>query len=144
MKRYCLVVPKDSKNCWEVVPANIDITDAFENQFIENKPSEFTYDGHTYNTVTYAIRKMSPREISNYYHKPLDKVTIDNRDSIYREWLEKNDTCENLGLVSFYVGEKKFFTIDREEFKTLVSVEKEKGSFNFNYRGNVFSVYHYC
>ena len=55
-----------------------------------------------------------------------------------------NDESERLGISSFKVGEKKYNTINREEFKLVVEEGKKQGKFNIEYLEMEFSVYHYC
>ena len=104
----------------------------------------FYYRGNPFLCQDFGVRELTEEEIIDLVLPKKKKVTTDRKLSEYEMWLELNDHNEHLGNEYFFVKGKKFYTVDREEFKTLLEEEKSRGKFSFEYRGNTFSVYHFC
>lgn len=144
MNRYCLIRPEIGNDCWEVMPNNQETVLLFKQQTGENKPKSFIYGGDEYESSDYSIRRMSLREVKKVAHLTSEKITTERRDNQYNEWLSENDKCELLRVKEFYLSGKKYYTVNRKEFKSLLTTEKDKGNFSFRYREQLFSVYHFC
>ena len=113
------------------------------NQIKEECPG-FFHAGHYFDCETYGIREMSEREIKLHVLPKQDLIHDNRKREEYEKWVLENDRCESLGINSFYIGETKFYTIDREEFKDIRNKSKLEGKRLFEYRGRMFSVYHFC
>ena len=144
MARYCLVIPKLSDECHEVMYPTPDSKKLYDLQNSRPKPSHFEYFGETYSFSDYIIRELTELEIKTLVHSPKIEDTVNRQNNEYLQWLSLNDECEKLGIKDFKIGEKKYHTINREEFKVIVEQEKKQGKFNIEYREKTFSVYHYC
>ena len=144
MVRYCIVTPELSDKCEEVIPVHIDGKELYDLQNQTPKPSNFLYDGTSYSFSEHIIRELTESELKDLIYLPKQEQTVNRQNEEYQKWLSLNDESERLGISSFKVGEKKYNTINREEFKLVVEEGKKQGKFNIEYREMEFSVYHYC
>ena len=102
------------------------------------------YDGNSYSFSKHIVRELTKSELKDLIHLHKQEQTVNRQNEEYQKWLSLNDESERLGISSFKVGEKKYNTINREEFKLVVEEGKKQGKFNIEYREMEFSVYHYC
>ncbi len=144
MVRYCIVIPSLSNKCEEVIPPHVDGKELYDLQNKSPKPYSFIYNGNTYEFSNHMIRELTDIELKTLIYLPKQELTVNRQSEEYQKWLSLNDEFEKLGIPSFKVGEKKYNTINREEFKLVVEQGKKLGKFNIEYRENIFSVYHYC
>ena len=144
MSRYCITIPELNDDCWEVIPTYVNGKELCDLQNKTPKPSKFIYDGKTYNFSEHIIRELTETELKDLTHLPKQEQTVNRQKEEYQKWLFLNDESERLGITSFKVGETKYNTINREEFKLVVEEGKKQGKFNIEYREMIFSVYHYC
>lgn len=135
IEQYCVYEKTLPNEVFEVIPSIAVVT--------EDCP-EFISMGTTFPCDKYGVRKMTEEEIKKYVLVPKNSEHIVRKDSEYSEWKKLNDLNESEGIKSFYINSKKFNTINREEFKKLAKEAKDSGKFTLEYRGETFSVYHYC
>lgn len=144
MVRYCIVTPELSNKCDEVIPVHVNGKELYDLQNKTPKPFNFLYDGKSYSFSEHIIRELTESDLKDLIHLPKQEVTVNRQNEEYQKWLSLNDESEMLGISSFKLGEKKYYTINREEFKLVVEQGKKQGKFNIEYREKIFSVYHYC
>lgn len=144
MVRYCIVIPELSNKCDEVIPVHINGKELYDLQNKSPKPFNFLYDGNSYSFSEHIIRELTESDLKDLIHLPKQELTVNRQNEEYQKWLSLNDESEMLGISSFKLGEKKYYTINREEFKLVVEQGKKQGKFNIEYREKIFSVYHYC
>lgn len=114
------------------------------NNTVKEECPGFYHAGHYFDCETYGIRKMSEREIKEYVLPKKDSIHESRKQKEYSLWLSENDKNEELGNESFFIGKTKFYTINREEFKLIKDKTISEGKRQFEYRGKMFSVYHFC
>lgn len=111
---------------------------------VEEECPVFYHMGNEFPCEDFGVRKLTKREIETLVLPTVDVNHTKRVNDEYTAWVKLNDENESLGNDYFYIGETKFYTINREEFKLLIESNKNEGKFLFTYRDRVFNVYHPC
>jgi len=134
IEQYCIYEKNLPNEVFEIIPSLVEVTE---------KCPFFVFSGNVFPCDTYGVRKMTEREIKKHVLVKPNENHTQRKNLEYTKWKEQNDLSDKNGEEYFYVNNKKFYTINREEFKTLVEKSKSEGKHNFEYRGRMFSVYHF-
>jgi hypothetical protein len=135
IKQFGIYQKTNPSIIFEVIRAGFNVIDS---------EKEFFSMGNWFSKDEYGYREMTEEEITNLVLLKDSESHHIRKNSEYELWKTENDKNNDLGNKSFYIGEKKFYTIDREEFKLLRDIAISEGKHIIEYRGRNFSPYHFC
>lgn len=135
IEQYGIYYKEDPSKIFEIIRAGNDVK--------EECPI-FYHMGNPFSCEDFGVRKLTKREIEELVLPTVDENHVERLNIEYSTWVKLNDENEELGNEYFYIGETKYYTINRVEFKELAESTKNQGKFLFTYRGREFSVYHFC
>lgn len=133
--QYGIYFKETPSKIFEVIRAGDEV--------IEDCPV-FYYKGSDFPCEDYGVRELTEREIKRIVLLKSSESHLSRKEKEYNEWVIENDKNESLGNPFFYLRGNLFYTINREEFKKLKDQEISKGNMSFEYRGETFSVFHFC
>lgn len=134
IKQYGIYYKENPSKIFEIIRAG--------NTVKEECPL-FYHNGAEFPCEDFGVRELTKREIEVLVLPTPNKKNIDRRTNEYSLWLSSNDENELLGNEYFYINGKKYYTINREEFKLLVDEAVKNDKHLIQYRGREFSVYHF-
>jgi hypothetical protein len=135
IEQYGIYYKENPSQIFEIIRAG---------NIVEEECPVFYHMGAEFPCEDFGVRKLTKREIEKLVLPTIDENHVERVNNEYSTWVKLNDENEELGNEYFYIGETKYYTINREEFKELVNVAKNEGKHLFTYRGREFSVYHLC
>lgn len=135
IKQYGIYEKENPREIFQIIASG--------DTFINDCPF-IVHNGDRFPCEDFGVRELTKREIESLVLLQDNKISVDRRLSEYDTWKIENDKNEELGNDHFFVGSKKYYTINREEFKSLKEEAQRNGSTHIEYRGRTFSRFHFC